>query len=390
MRYDLLLPRDVRFGWGRRAELGEMIRSWCRRAFVVVGSRTLENLGIIDELVERLISAGIDARRLTTCYREPTVDDVDAATLDLLQWGPREGDAVIGIGGGAAIDLAKAVAVMATNACGASVLEFLEGVGTGRQIDVPSLSIIALPTTAGTGSEATKNAVITGVDPPFKKSLRSPWMVPSAIIIDPQLTCSQPKFVTATSGMDAITQLIESYITRKATPVTKALCLEGLRYAPASLKRLMAEPENRQSREVMSHAAFLSGVALANSGLGLAHGVAAGLGAVCGVAHGLACATMLPWAMRFNREVAQSGLADIGRLWSDRAKVLDDEAAVDFAIHTVDQLLADLRLPTRLSALGVETAQIEELALASRGNSMNGNPRDVSDEELQGLLHDMH
>lgn len=389
MKYDLLLPRDMRFGWGRRAELPAMISSWCRRAFVVVGSRSLENRGVIDELINRLVSVGIDARRLTTCYREPTVEDVDVATLDLLQWGPRNGDAVIGIGGGAAIDLAKAVAAMATNACGASVIEFLEGVGTGRTLDVPPLPIVALPTTAGTGSEATKNAVITGVDPPFKKSLRSPLMVPCAVIVDPELTVSQSEAVTAHSGMDAITQLIESHLTRKANPVTKALCLEGLRHTPAALRRAVADPENRSGREVMSQAAFLSGVSLANSGLGMAHGVAAALGAVCELPHGLACAVMLPTAMRVNRETAEAGLAEIGRLWTKPTSILPDREAADHAIQTIDRLIEELRIPRRLSQLGVTLDQIAELALASRGNSMNGNPREISDEELHNLLQAM-
>lgn len=387
LSYDLLLPRDVRFGWGRRDELPGMISPWCRRVFVVVGSRTLENRGVVDELIDRLVSAGIEAHRLTTCFREPTVEDVDAATLDLLQWGPRDGDAVIGIGGGAALDLAKAVATMATNACGDSVLEFLEGVGSGRTIDTDPLPIVALPTTAGTGSEATKNAVVTGVDPPFKKSLRSPLMVPRAVIVDPELTVSQSEAVTAHSGMDAITQLIESYITRKANPFTKALCLEGLRHAPAALRSVVADPENRWGREIMSQAAFLSGVALANSGLGMAHGVAAALGSVCGVAHGLACATMLPWAMHLNREVAQSAMADIGRLWSDQT--LDDETAADHAFQSIQQLRGELKLPNSLSELNVDRDQIEELIPASRGNSMSGNPREISDDELRKLLHNL-
>ncbi len=366
-----------------------MLQGSCLRAFIVVGSRTLENRGIVDELVEGLIAAGIDAKRLTTCYREPTVDDVDAATLDLLEWGPRQGDVVIGVGGGAAIDLAKSVAAMATNGCGASVLEFLEGVGTGRVIDTPPLPNIAIPTTAGTGSEATKNAVITGIDPPFKKSLRSPLMIPRGVIIDPELTCLLPAQVTAASGMDAITQLIESYITRNSQPVTRALCLEGLRHAPEALRKVMAQPEDRWGREAMSHAAFLSGVSLANSGLGLAHGVAAALGASCGVAHGLACAVVLPAAMRANREVAQSQFAEIGRLWANSSTTMDDVAAADLAIQTIDELLATLQIPTRLNALGVDAEQLDEIVRGSRGNSMNGNPREISDEELRELLQSM-
>jgi alcohol dehydrogenase class IV len=314
------------------------------------------------------------------------VEDVDAATLDLLQWGPRDGDAIIGIGGGSALDLAKAVAAMATNACGTSVLKFLEGVGSGRTIEVDPLPMIALPATAGTGSEATKNAVITGIEPPFKKSLRSPLMVPRVVIIDPELTVSQSESVTAQSGMDAITQLIESYITRKANPVTKALGLEGLRHAPAALRRTVADPENRSGREVMSQAAFLSGVALANSGLGMAHGVAAALGAVCDVPHGLACAVMLPVAMRVNRECAEARLAEIGRLWAEPTSHLPDADAADLAIQTIDQLIDELRIPRRLSQLGVTSGQIDHLVVASRGNSMNGNPREISDNELRDLL----
>jgi alcohol dehydrogenase class IV len=140
----------------------------------------------------------------------------------------------------------------------------------------------------------------------------------------------------------------------------------------------------------MAHAAFLSGVALANSGLGFAHGVAAALGAVCDVPHGMACAAMLPAALRLNREVAQTGVAAIGRLWAPPSSAgLDDESAADLAIATIDSLVSDLNVPTKLRALGVEQSQIEELIPASRGSSMNGNPRDVSDDELRQLLQDM-
>lgn len=384
--YRLTLPRVVRFGWGVRREVGEVASDLGNRAWLVVGSRTLIERGEIDRLELLLTERGLQTERLAVTTREPLVEDVDAAVQTLLQQGGgHAGEVVIAIGGGAAIDLAKAVAAMATNSGGASVQDYLEGVGCGLRIERPPLPMIALPTTSGTGSEATRNAVVSSLNPPFKKSLRSEQMVPIAVLLDPELTVSCPPAVTAHSGMDAITQLIESLLSKRTNAFTAALCREGLQRALPALPAAYANGGDRAAREAMMHAAFLSGMALANSGLGLAHGVAAALGVHCGVPHGLACAVLLPVALRFNREVRPRELAEIGR-WFPGGEDLDDQSAADAAIAGVEELNRRFGIPARLSELGVAAAQVAELAAASRGNSLSGNPREPTDAELRDLL----
>jgi len=390
--YDFLAPNRIVFGWGRRAEIGSLAKSLGSRAFVVSGSRTLETNGTIDELCRSMQSLGVTTERLATQTREPEVTDVDATVERLLSFGVRDSDCVIAVGGGSAIDLAKAVAALATNRHGDSVKDFLEGVGRGLTIDRPPLPLLAMPTTAGTGTEATKNAVISSFGPPFKKSLRSDLMIPKIVLVDPELTVSLPRDITAHTGMDAITQLIESLISRRAKPIPRALCWQGLELALPAMFMLSRDLEHRASREAMSHAALLSGLALANSGLGFAHGVAAALGVHAKVPHGLACAVMLPSALQLNHDVAKADLTEIGRRlgrWliglpkkpgADQA--CSDNVALMRVQDTIRSLNQYFHIPSHLSELGITREQLPAIARSSRGNSMDGNPRDVSHDEV--------
>ncbi|MBX3442766.1 MAG: iron-containing alcohol dehydrogenase [Planctomyces sp.] len=384
MNFDLRLPEKLIFGWGRRVEAGGLARSLGTRAWLVAGSRTLEASGATGELCRTLEETGIGVRRLPVLSREPEVEDVDAAVAEV-RGDLQPGDFVLGLGGGAAIDLAKAVSGLAPQESGTSVRDYLEGVGRGLQLIERPLPLLAMPTTSGTGAEATKNAVISCSDPPFKKSLRDERLVPAAVLIDPELTVSNPASVTAHSGMDAITQLIESYVTKKATPFTRALCREGLRLAIPALPAAVERPTDRGAREGMAYAAWLSGVALANSGLGLAHGVAAALGVHCQVPHGLACAALLPTAMRFNRDVRLREFAELGALFTGQGFASDAESA-DAAIGVIEELSQRVGVPQRLRDLGVREGQLDALAPASRGNSLSGNPREIDDAGLRELL----
>jgi alcohol dehydrogenase class IV len=388
IRFDFVVPARTVFGWGRRAEVGTLARSLGNRAFLVCGSRSLERSGTFSQIESALQKAGVSSVRVATISHEPLTADVDACVNRLLECDPGTGDLVIGLGGGSAIDLAKAVAALATNRHGDGVTDFLEGVGKGLKIETPPLPVLVLPTTAGTGSEATKNSVISSNDPPFKKSLRSELMVPRVVVIDPELTVSLPADVTAHTGMDAITQLIESYLSRRAQPIPQALAESGLRLALRSIEKAVKDGSDRESRERMAYAAYLSGIALANSGLGLAHGVAAALGIHCHVPHGLACAAMLPAALRVNRDVRQKEIARLWYLVTDENTV-GEAAAADRFIARIDNVTRRIGIPSRLSQIGVAREQIPALVKGSRGNSLDGNPRDVSDEELGGLLERM-
>lgn len=386
--YDFFAPSRIVFGWGRRSELGNHLRGWGRRVFVVSGSRTLERNGTVDQLCQSMRAAGLEPVRCGSISHEPEVADVDQLVGHLKQLQAGDGDCVVGIGGGSAIDLAKAAAALVTNTHGTSVLDFLEGVGRGLKIERPPLPLVVLPTTSGTGSEATKNAVISSYDPPFKKSLRSDLMVPRLVLIDPELSVSVPPQVTAATGLDAITQLIESYISCRAKPIPQALSLRGLEGVVAALKRAYHQPDDRPARESLAQSALLSGMALANSGLGVAHGIAAALGVHCRVTHGLACAMLLPTAIRINAEVRQAELAQVmtvltGRNWAS------PRAAIEAGLDMLMQLMDELRIPRRLADVGVQESQYPAIVQSSHGNSLDGNPRPVSDAELLEILQSL-
>lgn len=383
--YDFLAPERIVFGWGRWREVGPLAARLGKRAFIVLGSRTLGKAGLVAELRGVLRENGVESVELATITEEPTVADVDGAAARLREYSPRHDDFLIALGGGSAIDLAKATAAMATNTQGSTVRDYLEGVGRGFELTARPLGVIAIPTTAGTGSEATKNAVISVDSPSVKKSLRNDGMIPRVVIVDAQLTVSLPPSTTAQTGMDAITQLIESYISRKARPLPQALAAAALRLALPAIVEAVEDGSSRGAREAMAHAALVSGMALANSGLGMAHGVAAALGIHCGVRHGLACATMLPVALQANRETCQRELAQLARAALTVGDV-PDAVAADALINRVDEICRRIGVPRRLSEIGVRADQIPSLVRDSRGNSMNGNPRSLSDQELAGLL----
>ncbi len=386
--YDLLTPRKIVFGNGRRAEIDTLAASLGARAFLGTGSRTLESHGIVGEIVDRLQSADLDVVRLGSIDHEPEVDDVDRLVEEIRKHAPAVGDFVIALGGGSAIDLAKATAALATNGQSATVKDYLEGVGRGLQLTEAPLPMLAVPTTAGTGTEATKNAVISSYDPPFKKSLRSERMVPDIVLVDPELAVTLPPATTAHTGMDAITQLIESYISRRARPIPQALALHGLELAVPAIATAVEDGGNLEARGCMAHAALLSGIALANSGLGFAHGVAPALGVHNRVPHGLACAVMLPMAMRVNRHARLPELARIGRLITAN-NWRTDEAAADAGIERIVELCERISIPSTLTDLGVRPEQIPALVASSRGNSMSANPCEVSDAELTEILESM-
>jgi alcohol dehydrogenase class IV len=391
--YDFIAPQRIVFGWGRRQEVGRLARSLGRRAFVICGAPVLIEGGVLGQITDSLRAEGVEVVPLETIVHEPEVADVDRVASVVRAAGVRVGDMVLAVGGGAAIDLGKAVAAMAVNDESPTVKDYLEGVGRGLELVADPLPLVAMPTTAGTGAEATRNAVISSYDPPFKKSLRSDKIMPRIALVDPELTVSVPPATTAASGMDAITQLIESFISRKAQPIPQALAIDGLRRAIPSLAEAVENGSSRPARENMAHAALLSGMALANSGLGMAHGVAAALGVHCRVPHGIACALMLPVALRVNRDTCRTDLALLSRLLAsdqeDRHSRLSPDDAIDAFLQSVSALCDRVGTPRRLSQVGVTADQIPDIVGSSRGGSMSGNPRELSDAELTAILEEI-
>jgi len=389
LRYDFLAPRQIVFGWGRRRELGGLARTLGRRAFLICGLPPSPAEGVLREISDALTTEGIRTVITQPIAHEPEVGDVDRVAASVRRQRAAPGDFMLAVGGGAAVDLAKAVAAMATNHESPTVQDYLEGVGRGLELLSDPLPVLAMPTTAGTGAEATRNAVISSYDPPFKKSLRDKRLMPQIALVDPELTVSVPADVTAASGLDAITQLIESFISRKAQPIPRALCVQGLKLAVPALAEAVENGSSRPAREKMAHAALLSGMALANSGLGMAHGVAPALGTHCRVPHGVACAVLLPVALRVNREVCRQELARLAHLLFGVGSSMAPEEAVDVLIREIEALCERVGVPRRLSELGVRAEQIPALVRDSRGSSMSGNPRELTDQDITTFLEEI-
>jgi alcohol dehydrogenase class IV len=384
-RFDLIVPQRIVFGWGRRREAGRWARTLGRRAWLICGLRWDPTGGRRAEIEAALRAEGVEPVALGTLSHEPEVADVDRLAAELRGRGPGEGDFLLAIGGGAVIDLAKAAAAMATNREGATVKDYLEGVGRGLTILNSPLPVMALPTTAGTGAEATRNAVISSYDPPFKKSLRDDRLMPRVALVDPELTVTAPPDVTAASGMDAITQLIESDVSKRRQPITSAIVARGLVAGLPAIVEAVEDGQSRHAREAMSLSALLSGITLTNAGLGMAHGVAAALGIHCRIAHGAACALMLPVAIRANLDACRGRFAELSRLVSGTAFQPSGQTAEAF-LTQIEKLCDRVGTPRRLSRVGVTRDQIPQIVKSSRGSSMSGNPRELSDAELTEIL----
>ncbi|HID75938.1 MAG TPA: iron-containing alcohol dehydrogenase [Planctomycetaceae bacterium] len=386
MEYEFVAPRRIVFGWGSRRRVGELARGLGNRAFILCGSRTLRDQGVIEEITTAVQQAGAETVLAGTLSREPYVEDVDRVVQQIRSAGVTTGDFLLAVGGGAAIDLAKAVAAMATNDESPTVKDYLEGVGRNLELVSDPLPVLAMPTTAGTGSEATKNAVVSSRDPPLKRSIRDPRLVPRIALVDPELTVSVPPRMTAASGMDAITQLVESYLSRKAKPIPRALAVQGLKLAVPSLAEAVNDGTAREAREKMAHAALLSGMALTNSGLGLAHGVAPALGIHLDVPHGVACALLLPVALEVNRSVCQDELAQLCEALFGRGIARTPEEAAAVFIGEIERLCDRVGVPRRLSQVGVTAGHIPDLVRSASASSMSGNPRPLSEDQLAEIL----
>jgi alcohol dehydrogenase class IV len=379
---DLLAPGTIVFGSHKLHELGELVCPVARRrkALVITGKQSARKSGLQDRIEGLLNRYAVEMLVYQGSGREPTVDMVDEATVLARR---NEPAMVIGAGGGSAIDCAKAVAALASN--DGSVEDYLEGVGRGFKVENDPLPMIAIPTTAGTGAEMTKNAVICSLEKGYKKSMRDERMIPHTALIDPELALHIPPHITAAGGMDAITQLIESCITAKRTDATTDLALVGLRNAQLALSVAYEDPDNLLARERLGLVSMLSGVCLANSGLAMAHGIAAALGALQDVPHGLACGILLPHTLHYNRDACTDVLAEA--LAAFLNQVEPHENTIDDGIAAIESLNRWLQIPPDLKYLRLSDADIEALAEGSMGSSMSGNPIEMEPSEVKAFLN---
>ena len=380
MDFEFSTASRIIFGTGSLQNIGNNILDLGDTALVITNLK----LEIAQKLFEQLNRSGISFLSISV-NGEPTVDSI------------REGVAiarkekyklVIGIGGGSAIDTGKAIAALAVNK--GEVLDYLEVIGKGKSLLNLSLPFIAIPTTAGTGSEVTRNAVIGSPEQAVKVSLRSPAMLPKLALVDPELTFSVPPQVTATTGLDAITQLIEPYVSNMANPVTDSLCIEGLTRAARSIQVAYENGEDLSARQDMCLASLFSGMALANARLGAVHGFAAPLGGMYSAPHGAICARLLPIVFEVNlramkardpKNPSLSRFEEIGKLLTR----IQGSSAIDGASWLAEKVEA-LNI-TGLAIFGLQVKHFPDLIeKAMKASSMEGNPIKLDYSELYEIL----
>jgi alcohol dehydrogenase class IV len=369
-------PRKIVFGAGTRHTLGHESAALGRRACVLTGAHP-------DRVGELLAGAG--AALHLEVRTEPRIEQVRAWTT---QARAAQCDCVVGIGGGSVLDAAKAVAALLTNP--GDVLDYLEVIGKGKPMTAPAAPCIAVPTTAGTGAEATCNTVLQATDPPVKVSIRSPLLMPAVALVDPELTCSQPAHVTAAAGMDALTQLLEAFVSTSANPLSDTVCREGLRRIGPALPAVLHDGTDMAARTDMAFAALCSGMALANARLGAVHGLAGPLGGLSGAPHGVICARLVPAVTAATVRALRARLPDSPALpkYDEAARLLraTPHATADELAGWLAQLCAQGALPP-LAQFGVTPAMgAAVIPGALRASSMKTHPVALTDAELQDIL----
>jgi alcohol dehydrogenase len=381
------LPR-IEFGSGAIGRLPAILRQYGQRILIVTGAQSFLASPHWLALSTQLNGAGF-FWEIARVDGEPSPELIDETVYALLG---HSFDAVLGIGGGSALDAAKAIAGLLKP--GNSVMDHLEGVGPELPYRGPTTPFIAVPTTAGTGSEATKNAVLSqhGHDG-FKKSFRDDKLVAEYAVIDPDLLSTCPPGVLAANGMDAFTQLLESYVSTKANPFTDTLALCGMEAARDSLLPWYEGTGDAATyRAKMAYAALLSGITLAQVGLGSVHGLAAPLGAFFPIPHGVVCGTLVAEASRVNIQAMRNRDADnraltryavVGRLLAQQG--LPDEVAIQFLLKTLEDWTHRLKLP-RLADYGIKESDLDHIVANSRGSSMKTNPIALTDDEVTQII----
>jgi alcohol dehydrogenase class IV len=380
LRFEFTTAPRIIFGCGAIREIGPLSAEFGKRAMLVTG-RDGNRAGA---LVELLSNAGVTVMQFPV-PGEPALDLIREGTSTALR---EKCDFVIGFGGGSALDAAKAIAAMVAN--GGDLLDYLDVIGRGKPLSRPSIPCIAIPTTSGTGSEVTRNSVLTSPEHRLKASLRGPYMLPKLALVDPELTRTLPPAITAATGMDALTQLIEPYVCLRANPMTDGICKEGLMRAARSLRSAFDDGNNLAAREEMSVSSLFGGLALANAGLGAVHGFASSIGGMINAPHGDICAALLPHVMAENIRALRTRAPQSPAIqrYDEVAQILTGKsnARADNGVEWVRQLVEHMKIRP-LRDYGMKSEYFPVLAEKStKANSMKANPIVLTHEELISIL----
>ncbi|MGZ9164075.1 MAG: iron-containing alcohol dehydrogenase [Anaerolineales bacterium] len=376
--FEFAAADQIIFGAGKLNELGRQIVGKAKSLLLVRGRSS----DAIPRVKEILSAQEIQFTEFQV-HGEPTVEVVREGVK-----AARDCDTVVGLGGGSVLDAGKAIAALVTNP--GDVFDYLEVIGKGQPLVHASLPYIAIPTTAGTGSEVTRNAVIESTEQKVKVSLRSPLMLPWIALVDPELTYNLPPAITASSGLDALTQLIEPFVSVKANPLTDAICREGMWHAARSLRRAYENGADKEARQGMSLASLFGGLALANAALGAVHGFAGPLGGILHAPHGALCARFLSLVMGANLKALETRQPEHPALarYTEIAQILTGyktATALD-GVEWMSELISELKIPM-LSAYGMSEDDFPEAVEKTvKANSFKGNPIALNEGELRGIL----
>jgi len=381
MQFEFATATRILFGEGSVRQVAPAAKEMGSRALLVTGISGEHRAG---PLRKELAAAGL-LEILWIAPGEPTIDLVREGAAQARDF---HCDMVIAFGGGSALDTAKAIAALLTN--GGDPLDYVEVIGKGKPLAAPAAPFIAIPTTAGTGSEVTRNAVLGSPERGVKVSLRSPHMLPRLAVVDPELTYDLPRNVTSSTGLDALTQLVEPYVSIRRNPITDAFCVDGIRRAAGALRRACEQPHDTAARRELALASLLSGLALANAGLGAVHGFAAPIGGMFEAPHGAVCAALLPHATHVNIQALHSRASDSDHLrrYETVARLLtgNPHADAEDAVGWLADTCAALNIP-RLRTYGIESDHIPDLVVkATKASSMKSNPIVLTEAELHEII----
>jgi alcohol dehydrogenase class IV len=377
VRFEFATAGRILAGPGRAADLPGVLAGLGSRVLVCTGRNPERHAGLLVDMGGPTAVFPVAA--------EPTVELARAAVAAAREHGA---DVIAAIGGGSVIDTAKAVAMLLGN--GGDPLDYLEVVGSGRAITRPAVPCVAVPTTAGAGAEVTANAVLAVPSHQVKASLRSPSLIPQVALVDPLLTVSCPPSVTAASGLDALTQCLEPFVSVQATPLTDGLAREGLRRAGTGLRAAYADGSAVGARTDMAMCSLLGGIALANAKLGAVHGLAGVIGGTADVPHGLACAALLAPVIEANVRAARSSVSGAGVLerYTEAARLLTGHpgASIEDGLAWIGETLTLLHVPG-LAGFGLRPQDADAIsAKALVSSSMKGNPVTLSHDDLKAIL----
>ena len=384
MMFEFSTANRIIFGEGVLAQLGKIASGFGEHALIVQGSGSVS----LDPLWAVLKSAGVTG----SVFQVESEPDIPTISAGIEQAKNQHCQLVIGIGGGSVLDTAKAIAAMLTNP--GELIDYLEVVGAGKEIPNPAAPMIALPTTAGTGTEVTRNAVIASPEHQVKVSLRSQKMIPSVALIDPVLTYSMPPSVTASTGMDALTQVIEGYVSSSANPMTDLVCRDGIYRGARSILNAYQNGQDQLARFNMCLTSLYGGLALANGGLGAVHGFAGPIGGMYNTPHGMICASLLPYVMKYNViAMAEHGDQSAGTtrfLQIARWITGDPHASINDGVTWVAKLAEALKIPG-LQAIGIAQEDFDLIiAKAQVSSSMKKNPVKLDVSYLKAILEEAY